>query len=66
MVKNGFSIEGLKRMYLDEFFEYYKEVIYFLEQSGQIEKGSYSKLTKVDESADEMFNLFSNFKKNHC
>lgn len=52
MVLNGFSILEVRKLYLDEFYEYYRETYYNLEVMGKIKKGSYSKLTSRQKAPD--------------
>ena len=50
MVTYGFSLLELKKLYSDEMYSYYDELVYNLEQAGKLKEGSYAKI-KVSDSA---------------
>lgn len=49
MVTCGFSLFDLRKLYLDELFEYNAELVYILEQKKELPEGTYDKM-KVKES----------------
>lgn len=61
MVANGFSLADLRRLYIDEIYEYHDQLIYVMEKEGKYEKGTYAKMIKrsksngtVDETAKQL------------
>lgn len=46
MVVSGFSLLELKKLYVDEFHDYYDELVYILEERGEVKKGTYDKIRK--------------------
>lgn len=54
---NGFSLVDVRKLYLDELFEYYKHVFFHLEQKGEVKKGTYEKLESVTEVEDTVNQL---------
>lgn len=44
MVTSGFSLYELRKLYIDELYFFYEELIYNFEQSGKVEKGTYDKM----------------------
>ena len=52
MVTCGFSLFDLRKLYLDELFEYHAELIYILEQRKELPEGTYDKM-KVKEGDRE-------------
>lgn len=52
MVVNGFSLSDIKKLYIDELYDYYTELIYVLEKSGKIKKGTYTKMSDEPEKND--------------
>lgn len=42
--RGGFSLLDLRKLYLDEFSMFYQELIYCLEEAGELKKGNYDKL----------------------
>jgi len=60
MVKNGFSLLDIKKLYIDEFFNYYYELVYSLEQSKQLPEGSYDKVQGIDRSSEKLDSFFGN------
>jgi hypothetical protein len=44
MVINGFSLSDLRKLYLDELYEYHEHLFYNLEKTGKIKEGSYDKM----------------------
>lgn len=57
MVKNGYSLLEVRKLYLDELFTFYYETVKYLEDSGQLKENTYDKVRGVDTSA-ERFNEF--------
>ena len=49
-------------MYIHEFISYYNEIVYLLEKSGEMEEGSYDKVTGIDRSVDKLKSLVGLFK----
>lgn len=62
MVRNGFSLYDLKKLYIDEFFNYYYELVYSLEQSKELPEGSYDKAQGIDRSGQKMDDFFGSLK----
>lgn len=58
MVRNGFSILELKKLYIDEFFNYYYELVHSLESSKELPEGSYDKAQGIDRSSEKMDSFF--------
>ena len=52
MVINGFSLLELRKLFVDELHEYYKEMIFLLEQQGTLKAGSYDKIKASTQSSD--------------
>lgn len=46
MVVSGFSLLEVRKLYIDELYEYYSEMFYALEKTGAINEGTYAKITK--------------------
>jgi hypothetical protein len=44
LVVNGFSLFDIRKLYLDELYEYHLCLFYTLEQTGVIKEGSYDKI----------------------
>lgn len=61
-VRYGFSLSDLKKLYIDEFFEYYYELVYNLEKSEVLKEGAYEKVQGIDKSADRLSQFFGRFK----
>lgn len=49
MVVHGFSLLELRKLYVDELFDYYKSLIYMLEKRGDVKEGSFDKLNDGDD-----------------
>lgn len=64
MVKQGFALSDLKALYIDEFREYYCEVIYSLEESKALPEGMYDKARGIDRSGEKLSQLFKIAKSN--
>ena len=64
MVKQGFALSDLKSLYIDEFREYYCEVIYTLEESKALPEGTYDKARGIDRSGEKLSQLFKIAKNN--
>jgi len=43
-VINGFSLLDVRKLYLDELYEYHEHLFYNMEQMGTIKEGSYDKM----------------------
>lgn len=57
LVINGFSLRDVRKLYLDELFEYYKFVFFHLEQKGEVKKGTYESIEGMTEKEDTVGNL---------
>lgn len=44
MVINGFSLRELRKLFLDELYDYHDALFFTLEQTGVIKEGSYAKI----------------------
>lgn len=53
MVVNGFSLLDLRKLYIDEFYNYYQECIYALENMGKVKDGTYAKIKKSNRERGE-------------
>ena len=42
--RGGFSLLEVRKLYIDEFSMFYQELIYCLEEAGELKKGNYDKL----------------------
>ena len=60
MIKNGFDLLDIKKLYIDEFFNYYYELVYSLEQSKQLPEGSYDRVQGIDRSSEKLDSFFGN------
>lgn len=47
---NGFSLLDIRKLYLDELYDYNEHLFYNLEQTGRIKEGSYDKIVKKNKS----------------
>ena len=54
MVNRGFSLRDLRKLYIDEFYEYAKNLIYILEKKGEIKEGTYSRLDGGDNTVNQL------------
>lgn len=52
MVVSGFSLLEVKKLYLDEFVNYYQELFYTLEKRGEYQEGTYDKLVNKYTGSD--------------
>jgi hypothetical protein len=52
-VKFGISMNEVRSMYIDRFIAYYKEIVYTMENAGELEKGSYEKSTVSQVESDK-------------
>lgn len=62
-VEYGLSLSDIRKMYIDEFIEYYHEIVWILEQRKELEQGSYDKVRGIDRSAEKIkafANLWTN------
>lgn len=64
MVRQGFGLNDLKTLYIDEFKQYYNELIYCLEVGKELAEGTYDKLLGVDRTSENLSKLFSVAKAN--
>lgn len=46
LVVSGFSLFDIRKLYIDEMYEYYQELFYTLEKSGDVKEGTYAKIVK--------------------
>lgn len=46
MVVEGFSLFELRRLYIDEIYSYYEQLVYTMEKAGKVKEGSYAKIVK--------------------
>jgi len=46
MVIKGFSLFDLRKLYIDELYSFYEQLIYSLEKMGEVKEGSYDKITR--------------------
>lgn len=44
MVVHGFSLIEVRKLYLDELGEYYKQTVYVLEKKGEFKEGTFDKI----------------------
>ena len=63
MVTKGFSLRDLKEMYIDEMHEYYCELIYVMEKSGELKEEAYEKVRGIDKTEQNLMSLFNKAKK---
>ena len=63
MKAGGLSLSEIRNMYINEFMDYYYEIVYLLEQSKEMQEGSYDKVRGIDNSANKLANFFKAFKK---
>lgn len=49
LVMHGFSLLDVRKLYVDEMFEYYKFVFFHLENRGDAKKGTFEKLDGMDQ-----------------
>lgn len=59
----GFTLQDVKSLYIDEFKEYYNETVYSLQISKSLPEGSYDKLKGIDRTEENLASLFSFVKK---
>lgn len=57
MVINGFSLLELRKLYVDEFYDFYAECIYALENSGKVKDGTYAKIKKSNTDREDTVNV---------
>lgn len=48
MVVNGFSLVELRKLYIDEFHQFYEEMYFVLEKNGSAKEGTYDKIVHSD------------------
>ena len=58
-VTNGIGLLDVKKLYIDEFVEYYNELVYTLESSGKLKEGSYDKIKGIDRTVDKLREMFN-------
>ncbi len=51
MVVNGFSLFEMRKLYIDELYDYYEHLFYNLEMLGKIKEGSYDKIVSRKQSS---------------
>lgn len=49
LVVNGFSLLDVRKLYVDEMFDFYKYVFFFLEQKGEVKKGTYERMDGISQ-----------------
>jgi hypothetical protein len=52
MVNRGFSLLELRKLYVDELFSYYQSLIFVLEKKGEIQEGSYGRVSDQDDISE--------------
>ena len=52
MVVNGFSLFDVRKLYIDEMYSFYDELIFNLEKDGKLKEGSYAKITVSDDTTN--------------
>lgn len=59
MVVNGFSLLEVRKLYIDEMYMFYEELVYNLEERGSFKEGTYAKMVKVskEEKVEHTVNL---------
>jgi len=60
-VNNGFSLLEIRKLYIDEFFQFYFELVHLLEKKGELKEGAYDKVQGIDRSAENFRKMFSHF-----
>jgi hypothetical protein len=58
-VVNGFSLLEVRKLYLDEMYEYQDHLFFVLEQTGAVKEGTYDKImssTKKDIPVEDTIN----------
>jgi hypothetical protein len=58
MTRQGFGLLELKKLYVDELFSYYNELVYSLEKSKELPEGSYDKVRGIDRSGEKLNAFF--------
>lgn len=64
MVNRGFSLRDLRKLYIDEFYDYAKNLIYVLEKRGEIKEGTYSKINEDDSTVNQLRSALKKLKRN--
>lgn len=57
MVMSGFSLNNLRKLYIDELYEFYAELVYLLEQRKEVKDGSYAKIKQTEGGAEDTVNI---------
>jgi len=52
LVMHGFSLNEVRKLYIDELDEYYRELFYNLEKTGKAQEGTYGKMKSKTEGED--------------
>lgn len=52
MVVSGFSLSDVRKLYIDEFQDFYLQLFYILEKTGRVKDGSYDKIKSRSENDD--------------
>lgn len=63
MVICGFSLVELRKLYIDEFYEYYYETVFHKEMAGEVKKGSYDKIKRRNQTSEVADNTVSLLRK---
>lgn len=63
MVVHGFSLFDLRKLYIDELYDFHQELIYSLEKMGKIKEGSYAKIKKADKSVSKVDDTVSELRR---
>jgi hypothetical protein len=67
LVMNGFGLNDIRKLYLDEMLSFYQNLIYIKEKRGEIKDGTYNQLkakggNEVSSLKNQLFNIQSNGK----
>jgi hypothetical protein len=67
LVINGFGLLEIRKLYFDEFLQYYNSLIYFKEKMGEVKEGTYQTLTEnnsgdISSLKNQLFNIQKNGK----
>lgn len=53
MVIEGFSLSDLRKLYIDELYSYYEQMIYIMEKTGKVKEGSYAKIVRGSKGGND-------------
>lgn len=56
MVVSGFSLLEVRKLYIDELYDFYEHLMFNLEQRGEVKKGTYAKIKQTDANAEDTVN----------